>query len=169
MPETPDPQLKPVLAKEPPGVIASASAATRLLSAANLAKAFHGRKVVNDVSIFVNAGEVVGLLGPNGAGKTTTFNIIVGLVKPDAGEVRLAGREITKLPMHRRARLGIWILATPIEPSVFRRVDSRAEYPRQPCETCVMGTRGARLRLQVSAHLSSGSGAFRSPRLQRPP
>jgi lipopolysaccharide export system ATP-binding protein len=76
--------------------------------------------VVAGVSIEVRAGEIVGLLGPNGAGKTTSFNMIVGQVRPDAGRVDLLGSEITGLPMHRRARLGVGYLTQ--EPSVFRKL-----------------------------------------------
>jgi lipopolysaccharide export system ATP-binding protein len=86
----------------------------------NLAKEYHGRRVVNGVSVEVNAGEIVGLLGPNGAGKTTTFNMVVGVVRPDEGSVRFQGHDITHLPMHRRARLGIGYLTQ--EPSVFRKL-----------------------------------------------
>jgi lipopolysaccharide export system ATP-binding protein len=91
-----------------------------LLTTEQLVKAYHGRRVVNDVSISVAAGEIVGLLGPNGAGKTTTFNMVVGLVKPDEGAVKFQDRAITRLPMHRRARLGIGYLTQ--EPSVFRKL-----------------------------------------------
>ncbi|HKS36772.1 MAG TPA: LPS export ABC transporter ATP-binding protein [Verrucomicrobiae bacterium] len=91
-----------------------------LLVTQKLVKEYRHRRVVNGVSIFVNAGEIVGLLGPNGAGKTTTFNIVVGLVKPDEGGVRFQGKEITKLAMHQRARLGIGYLTQ--EPSVFRKL-----------------------------------------------
>lgn len=85
-----------------------------------LSKWFGHRKVVDDVSVQVHAGEVVGLLGPNGAGKTTTFQILVGLIRPDAGQVFLDGQEISTLPMYLRARLGVSYL--PQEPSVFRRL-----------------------------------------------
>jgi lipopolysaccharide export system ATP-binding protein len=78
---------------------------------------------VDDVSLHVRQGEVVGLLGPNGAGKTTTFYMITGLLTPSAGQIFLAGREITDLPMHRRARLGIGYLSQ--EPSIFRRLSVR--------------------------------------------
>src|ERR1035441_6228788 len=91
-----------------------------LLTTEHLVKAYRGRRVADDVSISVSAGEIVGLLGPNGAGKTTTFNMVVGLVKPDAGAVKFQGRGITRLPMHRRARLGIGYLTQ--EPSVFRKL-----------------------------------------------
>lgn len=91
-----------------------------LLEASKLVKAYRGRRVVNNISIHVAAGEVVGLLGPNGAGKTTSFGMIVGQVQPDEGTVLLKGRDITDLPMHRRARLGVGYLTQ--EPSVFRKL-----------------------------------------------
>jgi len=90
------------------------------LKAANLVKSYKGRRVVNDVTLRIGQGEVVGLLGPNGAGKTTTFYILVGLTSADQGQVFLDGREITDLPMYLRARNGISYL--PQEPSVFRRL-----------------------------------------------
>lgn len=85
-----------------------------------LTKTYRGRRVVDDVSITVNPGQVVGLLGPNGAGKTTSFYMIVGLISPDSGRVALDGTDITDLPMYRRARQGISYL--PQEPSVFRKL-----------------------------------------------
>jgi lipopolysaccharide export system ATP-binding protein len=85
-----------------------------------LCKAYRGRKVVDDVSVFVEQGEVVGVLGPNGAGKTTSFYMIVGLISPDSGAVLLDGKDITPLPMYQRARRGISYL--PQEPSVFRKL-----------------------------------------------
>lgn len=91
-----------------------------LLCAKNLAKAYNGRQVVKDVSLQVAAGEVVGLLGPNGAGKTTSFYMIVGLVDSDAGQILLGDKDITGLPLHARARLGIGYL--PQEASVFRKL-----------------------------------------------
>jgi len=91
-----------------------------VLSAEGLVKAYGGRTVVKGVSLEVRAGEIVGLLGPNGAGKTTIFSIVVGLVEPDAGLVRLGERDVTELPMYRRARAGISYL--PQEPSVFRKM-----------------------------------------------
>ena len=90
------------------------------LEVQNLEKAYRGRRVVNDVSLTISSGEVVGLLGPNGAGKTTTFYMIVGLTTPDSGSVYLNGEEITSLPMYLRARQGISYL--PQEPSVFRKL-----------------------------------------------
>ena len=91
-----------------------------LLEANGLAKEYKKRRVVNGVTISVSPGEIVGLLGPNGAGKTTSFNIIVGLVRPDEGEVVFEGRSIGALPMHQRARRGIGYLTQ--EPSVFRKL-----------------------------------------------
>jgi lipopolysaccharide export system ATP-binding protein len=88
--------------------------------AADLRKSYRGRKVVDDVSLEIQQGEVVGLLGPNGAGKTTTFYILVGLARPDYGRVLLDGEDITDLPMYLRARSGISYL--PQEPSVFRKL-----------------------------------------------
>ncbi len=90
------------------------------LSAKELVKIYGKRKVVNGVSIEVNQGEIVGLLGPNGAGKTTTFYMIVGLIKPNDGHIFLDDREITNLPMYKRAQLGIGYL--PQEVSVFRKL-----------------------------------------------
>ena len=91
-----------------------------LLATEHLAKEYRGRRVVNGVSVSVGAGEIVGLLGPNGAGKTTTFNMVVGVVKPDEGRVSFQQHDITGLPMHQRARLGIGYLTQ--EPSVFRKL-----------------------------------------------
>jgi lipopolysaccharide export system ATP-binding protein len=90
------------------------------LAAEGLVKQYHGRRVVADVSLEVRAGEIVGLLGPNGAGKTTCFYMIVGLVPVDRGKIVIDGDEITGLPMHKRARLGVGYL--PQEPSVFRHL-----------------------------------------------
>ena len=91
-----------------------------LLRAEGLNKSFGGRRVVNDVSIEVRAGDVVGLLGPNGAGKTTTFHMMVGLTRPDSGTVLLNGENVTQLPMYERARRGVSYL--PQEPSIFRKL-----------------------------------------------
>lgn len=90
------------------------------LRAEQLVKQYRRRKVVNKVSLEVNQGEIVGLLGPNGAGKTTTFYMVVGLVSPDEGSVYLDSKEITRLPMYKRARLGVGYL--PQEASVFRNL-----------------------------------------------
>jgi lipopolysaccharide export system ATP-binding protein len=86
----------------------------------NLVKAFRSRKVVNRVSIEVKQGEIVGLLGPNGAGKTTTFYMVVGLTRPDEGQVLLNDEDVTNFPMHKRAKKGVSYL--PQEPSVFRKL-----------------------------------------------
>jgi len=94
-----------------------------LIEASGLAKSYHGKKVVSDVSMHVKSGEVVGLLGPNGAGKTTSFYMIVGLVRPDEGRVLFKGQDITAKPMCQRARLGIGYLSQ--EPSVFRKLTVR--------------------------------------------
>ena len=83
-------------------------------------KSYRGRRVVDEVSLDVRPGEIVGLLGPNGAGKTTTFYMIVGLIRPDGGRVMLNGGDVTRLPMYKRARLGVGYL--PQEPSVFRKL-----------------------------------------------
>jgi lipopolysaccharide export system ATP-binding protein len=91
-----------------------------VLRAEGLRKQLGGRTILNDVTIEVRGGEVVGLLGPNGAGKTTTFYVVVGLLRPDAGRVLLDDRDITREPMYRRARLGVSYLAQ--EPSVFRKL-----------------------------------------------
>jgi len=91
-----------------------------ILKADNLVKIYKGRRVVNDISVEVGQGEIVGLLGPNGAGKTTSFYMIVGLVKPNSGKIFLEDRDITSLPMYRRAKLGIGYLAQ--EASVFRKL-----------------------------------------------
>ena len=91
-----------------------------ILRAENLRKRYKARTVVQGASLEVASGEVVGLLGPNGAGKTTCFYMIVGLVPADAGRIRLDGRDLTQLPIHRRARLGISYL--PQENSVFRKL-----------------------------------------------
>ena len=115
-----EPQIQPELAKGPPGKPVAADANGALLRTEKLAKEYKSRRVVNGVSIRVNAGEIVGLLGPNGAGKTTTFNMVVGIVKPDEGTVHFQSRNITRLPMHERARLGIGYLTQ--EPSVFRKL-----------------------------------------------
>jgi len=92
----------------------------QILSTVELTKSYKGRKVVDDISLRIAQGEVVGLLGPNGAGKTTTFYIIVGLTSPDSGRVLLDGVNITDFPMYVRARNGISYL--PQEPSIFRKL-----------------------------------------------
>jgi lipopolysaccharide export system ATP-binding protein len=93
------------------------------LRARSLKKSYRSRQVLQDVSVEVDTGEVVGLLGPNGAGKTTCFYLIVGLIPADHGRIELRGRDITLLPMHARARAGLSYLAQ--EPSVFRKLSAR--------------------------------------------
>ncbi len=92
----------------------------RTLETREISKSYRGRRVVDDVSVSVRQGEVVGLLGPNGAGKTTSFYMIVGLISPDSGRVLLDGEDLTLMPMFQRARHGISYL--PQEPSVFRKL-----------------------------------------------
>jgi lipopolysaccharide export system ATP-binding protein len=90
------------------------------LETVEIAKSYRGRRVVNDVSLNVKRGEIVGLLGPNGAGKTTSFYMVVGLISPDSGKVLLDGKDVTSVPMYQRANLGVSYL--PQEPSVFRKL-----------------------------------------------
>ena len=96
------------------------------LHARGLCKSFRGRRVVEEVSFSVAPGEVVGLLGPNGAGKTTSFHCVVGLLAPEAGEVRLGDRDLSGLPLHERARMGIGYL--PQEASIFRKLTVRQNF-----------------------------------------
>jgi len=124
---------------------AKVESAQSLLTTDKLVKEYGQRRVVNGVSISVAPGEVVGLLGPNGAGKTTTFNIVVGIVKPDEGAVKFQGGEITKLPMHKRARLGIGYLTQ--EPSVFRKLTVEQNI-LAILETCKMDSKERKVRLK---------------------
>lgn len=126
---------------EPVGV----KAGDTLLTTDKLVKEYRRRRVVNQVSIHVSAGEIVGLLGPNGAGKTTTFNIVVGVVKPDEGTVNFLDRDITGLAMHQRARLGIGYLTQ--EPSVFRKLTVEQNI-MAILETCKMGSAERKVRLK---------------------
>ena len=93
---------------------------TSRLEAQHLKKAYGSRKVVHDVSVQVGKGEVVGLLGPNGAGKTTSFYMIVGLVRADGGQILIDGEDVTRMPIHRRSRMGLSYL--PQEASIFRKL-----------------------------------------------
>jgi lipopolysaccharide export system ATP-binding protein len=111
------------------------------LSVTSLQKSFGRRKVVSDVSLHVEPGEVVGLLGANGAGKTTTFYMIVGLERPDGGAITLAKRDITRLPMYLRARLGLGYL--PQEPSIFRKMTTEQNI------LAVLETMGLRRRERI--------------------
>jgi len=99
------------------------AAAKGLLNAKHLVKSFNGRRVVDDVSIEIHKGEIVGLLGPNGAGKSTTFYMMVGRILPESGRVFLDDADLTQMPMYQRARVGIGYL--PQETSVFRRLTVR--------------------------------------------
>ena len=98
----------------------SSQAAVSRLEVSGLQKSYGSRKVVKDVRLAVGSGEVVGLLGPNGAGKTTSFYMIVGLVRADAGEIRIDAKPVQRLPIHKRSRLGLSYL--PQEASIFRRL-----------------------------------------------
>jgi lipopolysaccharide export system ATP-binding protein len=101
-------------------VVTPRQTSASVLEGVDLSKSFKGRRVVDRVSVQVRQGEIVGLLGPNGAGKTTTFYLITGLIRPDAGRVRLDGLDLTRSPMYQRARAGIGYLAQ--EPSIFRKM-----------------------------------------------
>lgn len=108
---------------EPPATVLSREDAGIRLYTTDLVKTYRRRRVVNGVSLSIRPGEIVGLLGPNGAGKTTTFYLTIGFIKPDAGQVMLGDRVLTRLPMYRRARLGIAYL--PQEQSIFRKMTVR--------------------------------------------
>ncbi len=116
----------------------------RRLSTIEISKSYRGRRVVDNVSVSVDQGEVVGLLGPNGAGKTTSFYVIVGLISPDTGRVLLDGADLTDTPMYERARRGISYL--PQEPSVFRRLTVE-ENLMAILETLPIGSRERRERM----------------------
>src|SRR5256885_534059 len=117
------------------------TASGRALAAFGLRKSYGRRRVVDDVTLHVEPGEVVGLLGANGAGKTTTFYMMVGLERADRGRVQLAGRDVTRLPMYLRARLGVGYL--PQEPSVFRKLTAAQNI------LAVLETMGLRRREQL--------------------
>jgi lipopolysaccharide export system ATP-binding protein len=138
-------QTSPEFGNDPSGNPVAVAANGALLSTASLVKEYRARRVVNGVSVNVGAGEIVGLLGPNGAGKTTTFNMVVGVVKPDEGQVLFRGKPITGLPMHQRARLGIGYLTQ--EPSVFRKL-SVEENILAILETCKLSKSERDVRLK---------------------
>ena len=117
----------------------------QLLSTNHLLKAYNQRRVVDGVSVGVSAGQIVGLLGPNGAGKTTTFNMVVGIVKPDEGTVQFEKHNITTLPMHKRARLGIGYLTQ--EPSIFRKLTVEQNI-LAILETCKINSKERAVRLK---------------------
>ena len=100
--------------------MSTAAASDSRLQARHLKKAYGSRKVVHDVSVEVDKGEVVGLLGPNGAGKTTSFYMIVGLVRADGGQILIDGEDVTRMPIHKRSRMGLSYL--PQEASIFRKL-----------------------------------------------
>ncbi|MFI3314207.1 MAG: LPS export ABC transporter ATP-binding protein [Rikenellaceae bacterium] len=133
----------------------------------NLVKKYKNRTVVNEVSIEVNQGEIVGLLGPNGAGKTTTFYMTVGLIKPNGGQVFLDDQDITSLPVYKRAQLGVGYLAQ--EASVFRRLSVEdnirsvlemtnytKEYQQERLETLIDEFRLHKVRKSLGIQLSGG-------------
>jgi lipopolysaccharide export system ATP-binding protein len=141
-----EPETKPWLQKEAPGpAVAAGVLEEPLLATDRLVKEYRHRRVVNGVSLTVAPGEIVGLLGPNGAGKTTTFNMVVGVVRPDEGVVKFQQREITRLPMHRRARLGIGYLTQ--EPSIFRKLTVEQNI-LAILETCRMRRQERAIRLK---------------------
>ena len=116
-----------------------------LVETRGLVKEYHKRRVVNGVAMNVREGEIVGLLGPNGAGKTTSFYMITGLIPPTKGKVFFKGRDVTRLPMYRRARMGLGYLAQ--EPSIFRNLTVE-ENVMSILETLPLGTRERRRRLE---------------------
>jgi lipopolysaccharide export system ATP-binding protein len=141
-----NPEAEPILQTAAgPNPPPAANPPERLLATQGLVKEYRQRRVVNGVSISVAPGQIVGLLGPNGAGKTTTFNIVVGLIKPDEGSVSFEGRNITKLAMHRRARLGVGYLTQ--EPSIFRKLTVEQNI-LAILETCKMSRRERAVRLK---------------------
>ena len=138
-------QTGPLREELNPSAPVATAADDALLSTTRLIKEYRGRRVVNGVSITVAAGEIVGLLGPNGAGKTTTFNMVVGVVRPDSGNVRFNRTNITNLAMHKRARLGIGYLTQ--EPSIFRKLTVEQNI-LAILETCHMKRRERAVRLK---------------------
>jgi lipopolysaccharide export system ATP-binding protein len=136
-----EPQTKPLMDHIPPEALLD----EHLLVTDKLIKEYRHRRVVNGVSITVADREIVGLLGPNGAGKTTTFNMVVGLIKPDAGVVTFKEHTITRLPMHLRARLGIGYLTQ--EPSIFRKLTVEQNI-LAILETCKMNRQERAIRLK---------------------
>lgn len=139
-----------------------------LLQANNLCKSYGERQVVSNVNISVHAGEIVGLLGPNGAGKTTSFYMVAGLVRPDVGSVDFCGKDVSGLPMHLRARLGMGYL--PQEESIFRKLtvnenlmailETRSDLTRKEkkakCDELLERFNITRLRKSQSIQLSGG-------------
>jgi lipopolysaccharide export system ATP-binding protein len=130
------PAAAPTQAAAAPAPAVATSAGVEILRTTDLVKAYKGRRVVDHASIHVNQGEIVGLLGPNGAGKTTTFRMVVGMVTPDSGRVLLDGKDVTALPMYKRARIGLGYLAQ--QESVFKKMSARDNV------ACVLEARGMR-------------------------
>jgi lipopolysaccharide export system ATP-binding protein len=141
-----EPETKSELKKSPNGPeVAVGGADNLLLSTNHLLKSYNQRRVVDGVSVGLSAGQIVGLLGPNGAGKTTTFNMVVGIVKPDEGTVQFEQHNITTLPMHKRARLGIGYLTQ--EPSIFRKLTVEQNI-LAILETCKISSQERAVRLK---------------------
>jgi lipopolysaccharide export system ATP-binding protein len=130
------PAAAPTQAAAAPAPAVATGAGGEILRTTDLVKAYKGRRVVDHASIHVNQGEIVGLLGPNGAGKTTTFRMVVGMVTPDSGRVLLDGKDVTALPMYKRARIGLGYLAQ--QESVFKKMSARDNV------ACVLEARGMR-------------------------
>ena len=140
-----EPLTKPIMERNAPQREPARRLDQPMLRTDKLVKQYRQRRVVNGVTINVAAGEIVGLLGPNGAGKTTTFNIVVGLIRPDQGAVIFEERNITRLPMHLRARLGMGYLTQ--EPSIFRKLTVEQNI-LAILETCRMGRPERAVRLK---------------------
>ncbi|HWD92336.1 MAG TPA: LPS export ABC transporter ATP-binding protein [Verrucomicrobiae bacterium] len=138
-------ETRPQLKKTPQESAVAVGVTDLLLSTDKLVKAYNQRRVVDGVSVGVSAGQIVGLLGPNGAGKTTTFNMVVGIVKPDQGRVQFEKHNITRLPMHKRARLGIGYLTQ--EPSIFRKLTVEQNI-LAILETCKVSSQERAVRLK---------------------
>jgi lipopolysaccharide export system ATP-binding protein len=147
------------LKSTPPDPPAAAETNDKLLTTEKLVKEYRQRRVVNGVSITVAVGEIVGLLGPNGAGKTTTFNMVVGVIKPDDGAVKFQARDITSLPMHLRARLGMGYLTQ--EPSIFRKLTVEQNI-LAILETCRLGRAERAVRLKYLLDELDMSGLAKS-------
>ena len=143
--DTPQLETKVLMQNTQADIAVTTAQLETLLTTEKLVKEYRKRRVVNGVSIEVHAGEVVGLLGPNGAGKTTTFNMVVGVVRPDDGVVRFQGKDVTALPMHKRARLGMGYLTQ--EPSVFRKLTVEQNI-LAILETCKMKRAERKIRLK---------------------
>jgi len=141
----PDTQTESLMQQANPSAAVPTAAQEPLLATDKLIKEYRHRRVVNGVSITVGPGEIIGLLGPNGAGKTTTFNMVVGVVKPDEGAVKFQAQNITRLPMHKRARLGIGYLTQ--EPSIFRKLTVEQNI-LAILETCRMKRSERKIRLK---------------------